>query len=213
MFDPVSRVRCDPCKCACFDQSHVFFVHGVFNHTAGICLHKLKALGVDMTLLHDYVKVFNWPRSVSSNISPAGVFSKDRFQLSLQQKTLKCTASEGMSVLPVLAAFLEPVAASHHKPEARLLAQCVLLLALVIGPCLRSARGLSVPAVYLRRVEDFMSLFIRLFGTQAVTPKFHYMFHLGLYMQRLQFLPNCLVHERKHKGVKKVCQCCFQYVH
>ena len=133
-----------------------------------------------MNRLHDYVKVRHWPCSISSSISPADVFNNNRLHISLQQKTLKCATSEGLSVLPVLAAFLEPVAASHHMPEARLLAQCVVLLALVIGPCLRSVRGLVVPAVYLRSVEDFISLFTRLVGKESVTPKSHYMFHPGL---------------------------------
>ena len=64
---------------------------------------------------------------------------------------------------------------------------------------MRSFRGFLDGAQLADRISEFASLFIKLFGTAAAPPKFHYMFHLPDY----PVIINCLVHERKHKGIKR----------
>ena len=75
MFDAATRVRCCPTKCACFDWAHVFFVNGVFNATAGLCLHAFRRLNLDLGIVAQYVKSCNWPHAVAGNIAPSDVFT------------------------------------------------------------------------------------------------------------------------------------------
>ncbi len=201
MLSESTRVRCCPSTRAAFDWAHVFFVNGVFNVAGGLLLHSLRRLKVDMSAVSGYIGLFRWPSGIGESVKPHEVFSKSRLASSLEKKTLRCSASEGLCVLPVLAAFGETLNSSHPDPEVRRHAHCFLLLALVIGQVLRSARGLMDRHEFLRRAQAFLPVFCALYGEAFATPKFHYMMHLGLY--RLKFLPNCLVHERKHKGVKR----------
>ena len=64
----------------------------------------------------------------------------------LGEQTLRCSASEGISLLPVMAAFREPLA-GHVNPEDAAHAACFLLLAIVVGQSFRSTRGLMDPNV------------------------------------------------------------------
>ena len=98
MFDDRTRIRCCPSVVAFYDWSHVFFVNGVFNLTAGLCLRAFHDHGVDFGIVEQYVSSFRWPRAIS-NIDVADVFSTARVQSTLEKRSLRCTASEGLSLL------------------------------------------------------------------------------------------------------------------
>ena len=209
MFDAATRARCCPAKCACFDWAHVFFVNGVFNATAGLCLHAFRRLNLDLGIVAQYVKSFNWPHAVAGSIAPSDVFTPSRLKHSLEKQILRCTASEGLSLLPVLAAFCEPLSTGHRNPEIRAHAECFLLLARVVSMVLRSIRGLTDVNAFLDRAQRFLERFKELYGSTNVVPKHHYVFHLVFYLHRMPFLPSCLVHERKHKGIKRFANAVF----
>ena len=199
MFNPVARQRMCPSTKVTFDWAHVFFVNGVFNSHAGLVLHKLRALRVNMDVFVQYVRSFRWPHAVSSSISPKDALSANRFKNSLAAKSLKATASEGLSLIPVMAMFFQHLALSHHDDEVRRHAACFVMLALVVSMIIRSGRGLTNHVVLQHRVETYLKEFVQLYGYAAATPKFHMLLHFAFYVRIL----NCLVHERKHKSVKR----------
>ena len=209
MFDAATRVRCCPTKCACFDWAHVFFVNGVFKAIAGLCLHAFRRLNLDLGIVAQYVNSFNWPHAVAGNIAPSDVFTPSRLENALGKQVLRCTASEGLSLLPVLAAFCEPLSTGHPNPAIRAHAECFLLLALVVSMVLRSIRGFTDVNAFKDRAQRYLERFKELYGSTHVVPKHHYVFHLVSYLLRMPFLPNCLVHERKHKGIKRFANAVF----
>ena len=196
MFNAVSRRRLCPTRVACYDWAHIIFVNGVFNIHAGILLHTLRALKVDINIICQYVKSFHWP---CNSMSGADVFSKDRIAKSLPEKRLKCTASEGMSVLPVLAQFCQHLSRHHANSGVRDNAYCFVQLALVAGMIFRSTRCLLNRDELKTRVETYATAFRALYGEGPMVPTFHYLYHVAFY----EWVQSCLVHEGKHKSVKR----------
>ena len=68
---------------------------------------------------------------------------------------------------------------------------------------LASARGGVSPEALETAIVQHMDDFKSAFGEEHVAPKGHYVLHLPEMLHRLGFLPNTLVHERKHKTVKR----------
>ena len=198
MYNPGSRARMCPSDRVNYDWAHILFANCIFNGHAGMLLHKLRQLGVKLATLESYVKSFKWPRSTSDSISPKDVFSESRLKTSMAAKTLKCTASEGLSLVPVLAMFCAQLCA-HDDAEVRAHAYGFVLLSRVVSMIVRVVRGLTDRDALKRRTEEYGAQFIRLYGEENAPPKFHYMFHIGFY----RWILNCLVHERKHKCIKK----------
>jgi hypothetical protein len=201
MFNPISRAICDPSKTACFDTTHVLFVNGIFNNHAGLMLRAFRELKVAPRSIANYCSIWTWPKSISSAISPEKVFDDSRLKSSLEKGELKCTASEGMSLLPVLAHFCESLL-THANLTVRRHAQCFLYLALVVGCIFRAPRRLMIGAVLEARCKTYMESFLDVYGPDWMTPKFHFLLHFSLYPWTR--LPNCFVHERKHKWIKRI---------
>ena len=208
MFDDSTRIKCNPGTVAFYDWSHVFFVNGVFNLTAGLCLRAFWVNGVDFDIMKEYVSSFRWPHGIS-NIDVADVFSTARMHSTLEKRSLRCTASEGLSLFPVMALFCEMLAMRHPSAIVRRHAECFILFAIVAGMVVRSVKGKVCADALLAACQAFLTFFKELHGDGKVTPKFHYMFHLCFYLLRFWFLPNCLVHERKHKGIKRFANAVF----
>lgn len=200
MYSPQVLPRVLPSKIVCFDYAHVLFVNGVFNINAGLFIGMLWRSPMPRNIVVDYVGQWQWPKSVSGSISPNGVFSAARLRSSLEAKTLKCTASEGISLLPVLANFACSLL-THADPTVQDHSRCFLGLALVASCVLRSQRSLMDRRLLVARLRQYMQHFKRLYGDDLMVPKFHQMMHLASF--RWVRLPNCLVHERKHKAIKR----------
>lgn len=189
-----------PSKIVCFDYAHVVFVNGVFNINAGLYMDKLRRSPMPFNLLVGYVGGWQWPKEISGNISPKGVFSPARVRSSLEAKTLKCTVAGGISLLPVLANFACSLLA-HADPTVRAHSLCFLDMALVVRCLLRSQRSLMDRALLGARLRQYLQHFKDLYGPGSMPPKSHYLMHMASF--RWVRLPNCLVHERERKAIKR----------
>ena len=205
MFDQTARRRICPSKKVMYDWAHIIFVNGVFNSHAGLLLHTLRKHGVKMNAFADYVKTFTWPHAMNSTISPKDVFATGRFKSTLADSNLKATCSEGLSLLPVVAVFCDRLRRTHENGVIRDHADCFVMLALVVSMVMRSARRLTDHTVLQHRISAYVTRFKELYGDAPIVPKFHMLFHVGFDGQIL----NCIVHERKHKAVKKYCNIHF----
>ena len=199
MFRPTARRRMCPSNKLCYDWAHIFMVNGLWNFVVCKVLLKFREHDIKPPVISTYVESFSWPAGTVATGHPCKVFSADRIKSSLAAKTLKCTASEGLSLVPVLGQFCLNIRKTHPVQTVREHAHCCELLCKVLGMLMRSFRGLLDGARLRDRILEFADRFIVLFGLAAATPKFHYMFHLLDYALIL----NCLVHERKHKGIKR----------
>ena len=99
MFCPLWRRRVCPSKVVLYDFCHVLFVNGVFNLHAGLSLTKLRALSTQPAAIGEYVKIWIWPHNISSAIKPGKAFGTARLKSSMEKGQLKCSASEGLSLL------------------------------------------------------------------------------------------------------------------
>ena len=88
-----------------FDTMHVLFVRGVFNDHIGAMVEALQPLKVTTHMIHNYVHRWMWPRQVRTSTGK-DVFSKERIQSCIENKYLVCQASEGLSLVPVLANYV-----------------------------------------------------------------------------------------------------------
>ena len=106
MFNPIALALCPPAECAVYDWMHIFFVTGIFNHHMGLLMRALRAHGISYEVVHQYVQKWSWPSAVKNHSANAvDVFSTNRAKIHHQASLLKCTASDGLSLLPVLALF------------------------------------------------------------------------------------------------------------
>ena len=197
MFDDRCRVLCYPCNVLRYDWCHNFFVNGAFNSQAGLLVHELHSSGkFKAPDVFGVVSKFNWPKHL--DVKPAAVFRGARIKTSLKERTLKCSASEGLALFPVLAYICE-LLLGNPDVRTQVIAACFLKLALVIGMVLRAARGLSDSNVMRSRADEWVKAFTTVHGAERITPKFHFIQHLWQWLPLLA----CFVHERKHKHLKQ----------
>ena len=97
---------------------------------------------------------------------------------------------------------------SHHPNSSLHLAlalpalfciACGRLLALVLQ---RTQRRAIDPDELRGAIQAHLRVFSRLYGEEAMVPKFHYSLHLPDVLARWGWLPSCWVLERKHKNAK-----------
>ena len=92
-----------PHKYVCFDWMHTLFVNGVFNVHVGCLMWALrpprKQDGFTYARLHAYSQQWKWPGRMSKVAKD--VFCPKRAQSSWEAGRLKCSASEGLCMLPV----------------------------------------------------------------------------------------------------------------
>ena len=192
----------DPAEHSMYDWMHCFFVSGVFNIHSGKMMEALKPHNITYAVLHDYLSCWVWPRRVRTS-SGTQVCCPKRAEASWKDGTLKCTASEGLSLVPVLANFMASIAEATPNQEIKQHAICFLKLVKVVELILRVARC-SVRAQELDDATcDYLLTFKGLYGEDCMVIKFHYILHFALYVRRWGILPNCFVHERKHRLPKR----------
>ena len=149
-----------------------------------------------------YFERWHWPKGLK-NIKPTEAFQGRRAHSSWEDNSLKATASEGRSILPVFAHFLRQVAATSPDEALRQHVACISRLAETVEMLQATARRNVDPERLRRNVEHYLSDFKRLFGPEVMTIKFHLVLHLAASLRRLGFLPNCFALERKHKVPKR----------
>lgn len=184
------------------DWMHAIFVHGVFNTVMYLFLEGIIADGGKNVydIVYDYLALWRWPRRIaSSNLKD--VFGKKRAFNSRRAQSIKCTASEGLSLYPVLAYFVQAVL----QPSGRCPDMCkaYLLLADVIDMLTAVPRGTVTPARLRRRVRAFLQGCEAAGWRSCMHPKFHWLVHLPRHLEQHGTLMTCWVHERKHRMVKR----------
>ena len=214
-FEPESLLFDEPClrhahpvQHVLYDWMHVFFVSGVFNITLFLVLHALSGFGITYQLIHDYVAAWNLPRR-RKNVKVGDVFCKKRCESSKEAKHWKCTASEGLSTMEILAHFMASILEGCRPAEQKTHAKVFLQLVHVIELLIRSARHRVPGRDYFDAVFAFLTSFRTTYGPENMTPKFHSSVHFSFFLDKWNCLPNCFVLERKHKMPKRWAQACI----
>lgn len=96
-----------PISCTQYDWMHCLFLDCVFNITVGVLMAVLVDHGITYAGLHAYLQLWTWPMRIQSK----GASGKDQCRDSKAKKWLrdnksKPSASQSLSLYPVVAAFL-----------------------------------------------------------------------------------------------------------
>ena len=114
---------------------------------------------------------------------------------------IKCQASDMLSLMPVINMcclhVLVPLGCCMPAVTA------FMALAHLVQCLWCSGRSSLTPATLDAMVEDFLSKYGTAFGFQWMTPKFHWMLHLGDHLSKFGFLVNCFCLERRHRVAKR----------
>lgn len=193
----------DPSRHVAFDYMHCWLVGGIFNHEVGRALLALREFGVTAEKVHQYLAVWHWPASVKGSTGQ-DAFGPKRAKASLEAGILKATASECLSLWPVLAQFFFGVLTSGTvSAAARPHLECFLLLARVLQLLLSTSRKLVPPDALRTAIQAHLRKYKEVYGPEAMVPKFHYALHFPTFLDRMGFLQAAFVLERKHKLPKR----------
>ena len=198
------RDAINPVDHALFDWMHVFFVHGIFNVLVWAMLKGLQPHGITRENIRTYIDAWQLPKRLGSKAGKlADNFTKDRWAGSNEAKHLKCSASQGLTIMSILACFivaiLEGARGAAEKAHARVYLLCVHMVELLK----RSAREIVSADEYNAVASSFLKAFADLYGHDLMTPKFHSSMHFGWFVNKWNRLPNCFCLERKHKMPKR----------
>ena len=152
-----------PVRHGLFDPMHIFFTGGVFNTHVALLIKVIKSCGYDQKFLDGYLSKWNPPKAFQS-LWIKDVFDERMYANHIREATLKATASECLSVLPVLACLMEEALGSGLDPSMNKHAACFLQLAQIIETIFRSSKHVVDAPSLCRCIEKCLQLFKELYG-------------------------------------------------
>ena len=195
----------DPVKVYVHDWMHAIFVDGVCNFLVYLLLEQFIQKGWTgiYGTFADFGKNWHWPSRYHRD-KRHEIFMESRSKKHRDAKHIKCQASDMLTFLPVLAFFVQSVLMNLEGAES-LKPQCEAFLALVnvVELILAAGRTIVSPQKFLEAVEIFLALFAVAYGFAWMTPKFHWLLHMPIQLQRLGIILNCFCLERKHRVPKR----------
>ena len=198
LLDPTLDTVVFPAKQFVHDWMHCIFVHGCFNTIAYLVLEACLADGIRNVyeLLHNYVGEWVLPTRVGSPTLKE-MFSKKRATSSRKAKHLKCTASEGLSVYPMMAYFCRKVLLRAGRCVA--VATAFVELAGTVDLLAVVPLGLVTGNMLRGQVAKLLQACLDAGWAAYMHPKFHWLVHIPMHLETFGTLPTCWVHERKHR--------------
>ena len=200
LSDPFLRDMIDPSQQSAYDPMHILFVNGLFGHHVHELINALQPR-VTYARLHQYAAAWTWPHRLRS-ATGLNALAPEKARSSWKAKAFKCTASEGRSLVPVLANYVENTVMKSDDAHVLQHGACFLLLVEVIEVIeVTNRRDAVAPLSLATASQAYLNSFKHLYGVHALVQKHHMLLHLA--DQLTSFLPSCYCLERKHKNVKK----------
>jgi hypothetical protein len=203
-FKPITATR--------FDWMHIMFVSGVFNFELRALLKKSKdTMQIGFAQIHAYVGA-SWCFQ-DSFMHVAGscrkVFNESRARAATRREGLKGSASEFLTIYPVVRHFVETILMTN--PEMHACGQSFLSLCEVIDTIVSVKRGtfddVSDAAVAVHvAVTRYRTAASLAYGTKKVKPKSHVLMHVPGQILSDQGVYDCFALERKHQVPKQYAQ-------
>ena len=189
------------------DWMHAIFVDGIWNVTLFLLLESMLLAGYKdvYQMLSSYVACWTWPNRIHQGSAHfSDIFSDDRKTTHRKAQRIKCQASDGLSLTPVIALFIMNVLMKLDKVPME---ECIAFLALVdIIELIQTMGKMAVqPDQLLECCESFLKHFTAVWGFEWMTTKFHWILHFGdqLRTSPLGKLLSCFCLERKHRSAKR----------
>lgn len=180
-----------PTKQWMHDYMHALLSNGLLSYGTFYLLQELDC----WTTFFEYTKFWQLPKQFCS-VSISKLFESKRVAKHKKSDKLNCTASELLSVLPVLAHFLKKVCRDQSAGIQAWLAMAALLEVIHSG-----FSGKVTPNMVFRLAEDALGKW-----KDAGWPfrkKNHWVLHFYKSFQEHDFLISCFSMERKHKMITR----------
>ena len=202
--DPDLESVVHPVSQYCHDWMHGVFNGGIFNV---LVLRFMESLSIEepsfkpWERLDGYVKLWHWPGSTKFDATTADLFNDKRVKNYRKAGHIKCSASQGLSVLPVAAMWAELVVKpSGVCPHA---VRAVLSLCDLVEALQASLLGITTPAYLRTCVRTCLQACLDAGFRDSMIPKFHWAAHYARHLEKFGASFTCWVHERKHRFVKR----------
>ena len=93
------------------DWMHALMVSGAFNIMLFLILHCLSAVELHLVQsLTAYVRLWMFPKRIGQNAQRLSqLFSKSRWKANVKAKQFKCSASEGLTLYPIIWCYISAV--------------------------------------------------------------------------------------------------------
>ena len=146
-----------------------------------------------------YVATWRFPKVLASIDY---LFSPKKISTHYKNMNFACSASELLTLTPVLLCYLTRIVAVRDVGMAPLVESMVAALCVVeILSAVKT--GLATPQALRGAIHKHMRLFIDAYGRDACLPKHHYALHLPEIFQRRGTLLSTFTNERRHRVVKR----------
>jgi len=192
----------DPTMTLLYDWMHCIFVAGVFNRHMGQLLYFLSGLNITYQTIHTYMELYRWPKRVGSLTGKAS-FTGSRATSNAAARLFKCSASEGLSTIYVMAQYVRAGVARSPDWLTRAHAMCFLMLFNIVFLIEASSRVHVDASLLEASVDTYLRLYLSLYGSKSMIIKFHWLHHFPVFLRRWGRLPSCFALERKHRIPKR----------
>ena len=167
-----------------------------------LLLVALAGAGIRQEEVHQYVSTFVWPSWIGGRAVDATKVLEKKVDLSKDK--FKSSASEGLSLYPVLLEFLrclDPRRVTEKVAAARKVFQhlCAVMDLLLLA----ANAGRVAPCSLQNAITLHFMDFTEVYGKDFLPPKAHFAMHLPWSLEKHGFLPSCFVQERRHKELKR----------
>ena len=204
LFDRSLRNVVRPASIYCHDWMHMIFSSGIFNVVA---FHFFEAIHTHLPLMqvwavfHKYIMQWRWPLSWKYDPKRSEPFSSDHLKAYRKTGHIKCAASEGLALLPVIVFWNVATVLPHATGACKWACLAMVALGDIVDALQASGLRLTSPDDMRILIRTFMDACVAAGWEEFMIPKFHWLLHFPRNMIRWGTAVSCFVHERKHKLV------------
>ena len=186
----------------CHDWMHTMCSNGVLRYIMEWVLEDLATTGMPKLWenVGQYLQLWTWPGHLAGSKGFHKLFSNKKVESHRKGEKMVMSASEILSIYPVLAYFLETCC---QLPEHQIKKQTYLAWCNVLDILMASINFLPHAGYLLQMVEAALALTVKAGWDGCMRPKFHWALHFEGAMQMYSGLPSCWSLERKHKVARR----------
>lgn len=202
LMDPKLTRVMRPVSQYCHDWMHTVLEKGVFQTIFYLFVLALAKAGFEdlYASLMKLLQVWTLPSHLRNAALPE-LFSPKAYESHKRAKTFKSSASDVLSIHNIIAVFVVAVVLPWGKCKKE--AEVFLALSDLIDMLQAVPLGRISPSMLRTTVTTLLTLCVSAGWTDYMHPKFHWMIHFPMHLERFGCLPSCFAHERKHKMVKR----------
>ena len=181
------------------DWMHMLVSGGCANISCAEILKGLNNHGITLNSISAFIETWTLPHR-HGKVDGQWVSHK---RLGKTKESLASFAGVMLSLMPILACFLEEVIDATHPLYEQ--SRCFILLNRIIGILSFGPEHVMIYIAVIRPlIEEWGILFVRIHKPSCVKPKFHHFFmHIIDDAMRVGKLLSCFVTERKHRQTKR----------